>query len=92
MPLDHARPDSAVGLTAPDGAVEAEQTRLLLRNPIDVPANLINAGLVGVIVWPLFQAWVLTLWLGLVCIVSLARALLRHRYASASGAANPTFA
>ena len=87
MPLDHARPDSAVGLTAPDGAVEAEQTRLLLRNPIDVPANLINAGLVGVIVGPLFQAWVLTLWLGLVCIVSLARALLRHRYASASGAA-----
>jgi PAS domain S-box-containing protein len=85
-PRDYLGPGEGVDIAVLDGAVEAEQTRLLLNNPIDVPANLINAGLVGVVVWPLYPAWVLALWLGLFCIVSLARALLRHRYASASGA------
>ena len=85
MPRDHVRPYRGRNVAAPDGAVEAEQTRLLLQNPVDVPANLINAGLVGVIVWPLYPAWVVALWLGLFCIVSLARAWMRHRYASARG-------
>jgi diguanylate cyclase (GGDEF)-like protein/PAS domain S-box-containing protein len=74
-----------VDLRSSDAAVEAEQIRLLLQNPADVPANLINAGLVAVIVWPLFPTWVMVLWLAFVCIVSLTRALLRHRYARATG-------
>jgi hypothetical protein len=77
-PRDHLRPDGGVDVAKADGLVEAEQTRLLLNNPID-------AGLVALVVWPLYPAWVLALWLGLFCLVSLARALLRHRYASASG-------
>jgi hypothetical protein len=85
-PRDYLRPDGGVDVATADGLVEAEQTRLLLNNPIDVPANLINAALVALVVWPLYPAWVLALWLGLFCLVSLARALLRHRYASASGA------
>ena len=52
-----------------------------------MPANLINAGLVAVIVWPLYPAWVVALWLGLVCIVSLSRVLLRNRYTHAAGEA-----
>jgi PAS domain S-box-containing protein len=84
-PRNSLRPDGSVDVTVPDGgAVEAEQTRLLLYNPIDVPANLINAGLVAVIVWPLYSAWVVALWLILACIVSLSRALLRHRYMHAT--------
>jgi hypothetical protein len=67
MPRDHVRLDRGVDVAAADGAVKAEQTRPLLLNPIDVPANLINAGLVGVIVWPLYPAWVLAPWLGLLC-------------------------
>ena len=47
MPRDHARPERGVGVAAPDGAFEAELTRLLLQNPADVPANLINASLVA---------------------------------------------
>ena len=85
MPLDHGDPGCGVHFHASDGAVEAEQIRLLLQNPADVPANLINAGLVALIVWPLYPAWTMVLWLGLVCIVSLTRGLLRHRFAHATG-------
>ncbi len=87
MTLDHVRPGRGVDLAAPDSAVEAEQTRLLMQNPADVPASLINAGLVGVVVWRLYPAWAMALWLALFCVVSLARALMRHRYACASEAA-----
>jgi diguanylate cyclase (GGDEF)-like protein/PAS domain S-box-containing protein len=86
-PRDSLRPDGRVDVIVNNGAVEAEQTRLLLQNPVDVPANLINAGLVAVVVWPLYPAWVVALWLGLVCIVSLVRALLRNRYSHAVGEA-----
>jgi hypothetical protein len=43
-PRDSLRLDGSVDVTVPNGAVEAEQTRLLLNNPIGVPANPINAG------------------------------------------------
>jgi hypothetical protein len=85
VPRDFLRPDGGVDIATPGGLVEAEQTRLLLKNPIDVPANLINAGLVALVVWPLYQTWVVALWLGLACIVSLSRALLRHCYMHATG-------
>ncbi|MEP7088483.1 MAG: EAL domain-containing protein [Nocardioidaceae bacterium] len=54
---------------------------------MDVPVNLVNSGLVGVVVWPLFPAWVIVLWLVSFGVVSLNRALLRHRYANAMGEA-----
>ena len=94
MPRDYLGPDRGVDITTADGLVEAEQTRLLLTNPIDVPANLINAGLVAVVVWPLFPAWVVALWLALACIVSLSRASLRHRYmyATSDAKASPNWA
>jgi len=85
MPRDYLGPDRGVDIATADGLVEAEQTRLLLMNPIDVPANLINAGLVAVVVWPLYSAWVVALWLVLACVVSLSRASLRHRYMHAAG-------
>ena len=93
-PRDSLRPGRRVDVAALDGAVEAEQTRLTLYNPVDVPANLINAGLVAVIVWPLYPAWVVALWLILACIVSLSRALLRHRYmhAASDTKTSPTWA
>jgi diguanylate cyclase (GGDEF)-like protein/PAS domain S-box-containing protein len=64
--------------------VLAEQVRVLLYNPADLPVNLINAGLVSVIVWHLYPAWVRATWLACVCIVSVGRALLRRRYARAT--------
>jgi diguanylate cyclase (GGDEF)-like protein/PAS domain S-box-containing protein len=87
MPENHAPADASGNLAATDRAVMAEQVRLLMQNPADVPINVTNAGLVSLIVWPLYPAWVLALWLGLVCTVSLARAVMRRRYAGAAGAA-----
>ena len=84
MPLAHLDPGRGVDFHAPDRAVEAEQTRLLLQNAVDVPANLINTGLVSLIVWPLYPDWAMALWLGLVCVVSLIRALVWYRYAHAT--------
>jgi diguanylate cyclase (GGDEF)-like protein/PAS domain S-box-containing protein len=87
MSLDFVNPDRDIEFRPPDGAVEAEQIRLLLQNPADVPANLINTVLVAVVVWPLYPAWAMLLWLALVCVVNLARATLRRRYTHATGAA-----
>jgi diguanylate cyclase (GGDEF)-like protein/PAS domain S-box-containing protein len=92
MSLDFVDPDRDVEFHAPDGAVEAEQIRLLLQNPVIVPANLINTGLVAVVVSPLYPASVVVIWLVLVCIVNLMRALLRRRYMhAASDARNSPF-
>ena len=87
-------PRDSLLLDAPDSAVEAERIRLLLQNASTVPANLINAGLVAIVLWPLYPAWVVALWLGTVCIVSLARAQLGHRHAGATGdaATSPSWA
>ncbi len=82
-PPDLAPPD----LDPSRRAVEVEQIRLLLQNPADVPANLINAGLVGLIVWRLFPIWVVAAWLAAVCVVSLTRGLLRYGFAHATGEA-----
>lgn len=84
MPLDHTGPGRAVGFHPADRAVEAEQIRLLLKNPVDVPANLINTVLVAVVVWPLYPAWVMVVWLEFVCVVNLTRALLRQRFLTAT--------
>jgi hypothetical protein len=85
MPIGHVHPDRGADLAAPDSAVEAEQTRLLLQNPIGVPATLINVCLVCVVVWPLYPAGLLALWLALFVVVSLHRLLLNRRYAGATG-------
>ncbi len=67
-----------------EGAVEAEQLRLLMRNSADVPVTLINAGLVALVVWPLYPAALVALWLGLFATTGLTRILLRRRFANAS--------
>lgn len=84
-PPHFAGPGPGADSGAPGDTVEAEQIRLLLHNPVDVPINLVNAALVGVVVWPLYPAWVLAMWLGMMCVVSLARAVLRRRYADSAG-------
>jgi diguanylate cyclase (GGDEF)-like protein/PAS domain S-box-containing protein len=67
--------------TQADLAVTAEQIRLLLDSSPDVIINLANAGLVALVLGPLYPAWALIPWLGSFCIVSFSRAILRHRYA-----------
>ena len=84
MPLDQLPRSGSVDFAASDAAVAAEQTRLLLHNPADVPISLLNAALVGVVVWPLYPRWVIGLWVASICVVSVHRALLRHRYTRAS--------
>ncbi len=63
-----------------DLVVFTERIRLLNQQRAVIPVNLLIAGVVSAKVWPLFPVWVLALWLGSVCIVILARSLLRHRY------------
>ncbi len=89
-----ARSGSAAAPAGSEGAVEAEQLRLLMQNPADVPVNLINAGLVALVVWRLYPATLVALWLGLFTVTSLSRALLRRRYAIASSVvkASPNWA
>ena len=71
-----------------DAAVVAEQIRLLLHNPADVPVNLINAGIVSAMFWGLYPVWIVAPWLALFCVVSLARALMRYRFAKAAHGAD----
>ena len=82
MSASPARPAPA----GSEGAVEAEQLRLLMQNRADVPVTLINAGLVALVVWRLYPATLVAIWLGLFTVTSLSRALLRHRYAIAGSA------
>ena len=90
MSAQLASPSPVVGPAGSETAVEAEQLRLLMRNPADVPVTLINAGLVALVVWRLYPATLVALWLGLFTAASLSRALLRHRYANASGVETTT--
>ena len=63
-----------------DAVVSAEQIRLLYHQRAIVPANLLTACAVVVVVWPLYQPWVLAGWVGLICVVIFARSLLRYHY------------
>jgi PAS domain-containing protein len=63
-----------------DSAIVAEQIRLLTRKRLDLPINLLNAGIVSAVFWPLYPVWVVLSWLGVFSIVILLRALIRRRY------------
>jgi diguanylate cyclase (GGDEF)-like protein/PAS domain S-box-containing protein len=84
MPDDHLPEGVSSGLPGLDDAVVSEQIHVLLRNRADVPVNLINAGLVAVMLWRFYPGWARVPWLALFCGVSLARALLRYRYVKVS--------
>jgi PAS domain S-box-containing protein len=84
MERDQVEDGSGSDNAVRDAAVAAEQIRLLLHNPADVPVNLINAGIVFAMFWRLYPVWIVTLWAALFCIVSLARALIRYRFSKAT--------
>jgi diguanylate cyclase (GGDEF)-like protein/PAS domain S-box-containing protein len=79
MPDDRLPDGTRSGSSGTDGAVATEQIHLLLQNPIDVPVNLINAGLVAALLWEVYPGWARAPWLALFVIVSSARVAIRHR-------------
>ena len=81
-----ASPDSAAIALA----VRSKQIGLLYRQGVVVPVNLVIAGGTAAVVWHLYPNWLLTLWLGLFCVVILARYLLGYRYRSVVHGAEAT--
>ena len=63
-----------------DAVVLAEQVRLLYGSPIIVLINPVNAFIVAVLLWKMYPAWVIFVWLGLFLVVTGVRAFLAHRY------------
>ncbi len=63
-------------------AVFDEQIRLLYRQGIVVPVNLVIASGTAAVVWPYYPHWVIVLWLELFAIVIIGRFLLSYRYRS----------
>ena len=80
MPSNDAKTHAGATHSHLDDAVIAEQIRLLARNRIDLPINLLNAAIVSGVLWPLYPRWAVMAWLGLFTLVILARALVRRRY------------
>ena len=63
-----------------DAVVLAEQVKLLYGSPIIVLINPVNASIVAVLLWQMYPAWVIFVWLGLFLVVTGVRAFLAHRY------------
>jgi len=83
MPATPAAKDFGVDRATLETAVIAEQFRLLTHKRIDLPINLLNAGLVCGMFWPLYPVWVTAAWLGTFCLITLMRFLTRRRYRTA---------
>jgi diguanylate cyclase (GGDEF)-like protein/PAS domain S-box-containing protein len=79
MEIEHEESDDAARSRF-DAAVVAEQISLLTHNRIDLPINLVNAGIVGDAFWRLYPEWVVPLWGVVFSIVILVRFLSRRRY------------
>jgi len=68
------------GIAALDDAVRAEQIRMLMHRRVDLPMNLLLAAIVWVTLQHLYPGWIALSWLGLFCLVILARLVLRRAY------------
>jgi diguanylate cyclase (GGDEF)-like protein/PAS domain S-box-containing protein len=60
--------------------VRAEQIEALYRAPAIMLANPINASILAVVLWPAYPAWILLLWIALLCVVVMVRFIDRARY------------
>ncbi len=60
--------------------VRAEQIDALYRAPAIMLVNPINASILAVVLWPAYPAWILQLWIALICLVVIARFIDRARY------------
>jgi diguanylate cyclase (GGDEF)-like protein/PAS domain S-box-containing protein len=79
MEIEHEKSDGAARSPF-DAAVVGEQISLLAYNRLDLPINLVNAGIVFASFWRLYPEWVALLWGVLFPIVILGRFLSRRRY------------
>jgi diguanylate cyclase (GGDEF)-like protein/PAS domain S-box-containing protein len=61
-------------------AVRAEQIKALYHAPAIMLVNPVNASLLAAVLWHAYPAWILLLWVGLVCVVVSARFVDRARY------------
>ena len=60
--------------------VRSEQIKALYHPPAIMLVNPINASILAAVLWPAYPAWILLLWVGLICVVVSARFLDRARY------------
>jgi hypothetical protein len=60
--------------------VRSEQIKALYHAPAIMLVNPINASILAAVLWPAYPAWILLLWVGLICVVVSARFLDRARY------------
>ncbi len=61
-------------------AVRAEQIKALYHAPAIMLVNPINASILAAVLWPAYPAWILLLWIGLICVAVGARFVDRARY------------
>jgi hypothetical protein len=61
-------------------ALRTEQVRILYSSPVAIFFNLIVASIVAAVCWQICPAWILLLWLALICIVIGARFVDYRRY------------
>jgi diguanylate cyclase (GGDEF)-like protein/PAS domain S-box-containing protein len=61
-------------------AVRAEQIKALYHAPAIMLVNPVNASLLAVMLWQAYPAWILLLWVALICVVVSVRFLDRARY------------
>ena len=61
-------------------AVHAEQIKAIYHAPPIMLINPINAAILAVVLWPAYPAWVLLLWIALLCVVVGVRFVDRARY------------
>ena len=60
--------------------MHAEQIKAIYHAPPIMLINPINASILAVVLWPAYPAWVLLLWIALLCVVVAARFVDRARY------------
>ena len=61
-------------------AVRTEQIKALYHAPPIMLVNPINASILAAVLWQAYPAWILVLWVGLICVVVGARFVDRARY------------
>ncbi len=66
--------------TALEEAVQTEQTRMLYSSPVAMFFNLVVASIVAVVLWHICPAWILLLWLALLCLAIAGRFVDQRRY------------
>ena len=71
--------------SSPDDAnlraeIRAEQIKALYRAPAIMLVNPINASILATVLWPVYPAWILLIWIGMFCVVVGVRLVDRANY------------